>query len=146
MSFTVLTDEEHQALLARVKELEDASEQAIHTIAEGELEAVDLRSELKDANTDRARLREALTRVAHELLPLAEIDRIARAALASTDASEWLRARERKVAERVREECAKICDRTARDESPSAPNDFDDLSESLRRLDLHALLKEETES
>lgn len=74
--------------------------------------------------------------------------RDARAALAaSTDASDWLLERERRVAERVREACAYHLEVSPRAQGVLVPIESGDLlarfAADLRAIDLDALLKEE---
>lgn len=67
-----------------------------------------------------------------------------RAALASSEASEWLRERERRVAERVREACARYVDRCVHEDNADTGNANTRFGNEVRSLDLAALLKEET--
>jgi hypothetical protein len=111
-------NEEVEALKARVKELEAQCASLRHD-ADSEwgasaTEREALRAQLDAANADRARLMALLgvwlseCECAPEDMQPCDLHDGTRAALASTDASAWLRERERAVAERVREACIDI--------------------------------------
>jgi hypothetical protein len=124
-------NEEVEALKARVKELEvqcaslrhdadsewGASATEREALAAANLCVKELETE-RDVVSDRARLREALEQwnkachphpVEHPSMTVAWKNAEAALALASSDASAWLRERERAVAERMRAECSRLC-------------------------------------
>lgn len=100
----LFVNEEVEALKARVKELE-ARRDGIHAhIRATENQFFECSKQLDAANADRARLRGALQAMhdyVHGNRSLISAEGLIRAALTPTDASQWLRERERAVAERV---------------------------------------------
>lgn len=151
-----MTDELEQ-LRARVKELEterdDARARLLQELANGPSA-----HEWVAANADRARLREALggltawlSRWRHAVSIRAEgasqawdeLERLHNtgAALASTDASEWLR--ERRLAERVREACAQSLRPKDGEQDRAVLTRIAFSQGAVRATDLDALLKEE---
>lgn len=137
---------ELEQLRARVKELEALLGQRCDGIdCDRGDECVSLHRQLTDANADRARLRACLTE-ANGALCSDTCGRThthgckeCRAALDSSDASEWLRERERRVAERVRESCVNLV-RNSFVVSTSTAHERVTLG-SLRSLDIDALLE-----